>query len=325
MGRLLISLIYATFALFLLGLLGFGWGYAEFTRPGPLKVSRVVVIPQGLRLDRIAKTLENVGVIQYPVLFIMAAKITGQSRDLKAGEYRFPADVSPRTVVSILIQGKTVARRLTFIEGLSVTQIVEKINKSDGLLGDIEILPDEGSLLPETYYFSFGDRRKDLVMRMAKEMQLFLSKTWQKRSLNLHYSTPKEALIIASMIEKETGIKGERALISGVFVNRLRKRMRLQSDPTVAYGLRHQKLGRELTKQDLSQYTPYNTYLISGLPPTPICNPGKASIVAALNPRPSKFFYFVANGSGGHAFATTLEEHNQNVARWRRLKNSIAN
>ncbi|MBM85737.1 MAG: aminodeoxychorismate lyase [Rhodospirillaceae bacterium] len=296
------------------------WGYAELMRPGPSEASRVVVVPRGAGLENIARILVAAGVVRRPEIIVLGAKLKGATRDLKAGEYRFPERVSPDRVIEILKTGETVVRRLTLAEGLTVSQIVEKLRKTDGLSGEIHHMPPEGSLLPETYHFSNGDQRAELIQRMDRGMRELVQGLWERRAKNLPYHTPEEAVVIASIIEKETALDPERELVAGVFVNRLREGMRLQSDPTVAYGLFPDGLGRPLTRADLRKPSPFNTYIIKGLPPSPICNPGSASIQAALNPANTDFLYFVADGRGGHAFARTLKQHNRNVARWREVR-----
>ena len=323
MGRLLLTLGYVCLTAFLLAAGGLVWGYAEFTRPGPLQVSRVVVIPPGFGLERIADTLAKNSVVQRSKIFSIGAKLSGSAGALMAGEYRFPERASPWDVIELLKSGRTVVRRLTLAEGLTVSQVLKKLATSDGLFGDIQIVPEEGTLLPETYHFSHGDQRAALVARMQDGMAKLVAEFWNDRAADLPYHTLAEAIVLASIIERETGFGDERSLIAGVFVNRLRLGMRLQSDPTVAYGIAPKGLGRPLTRADLGRRTLHNTYIIKGLPPTPICNPGAKSIWAALNPAKTDFLYFVADGTGGHAFATTLQEHNRNVVRWRNFqKNS---
>jgi UPF0755 protein len=320
MGRLLLALSYGALVATIAALGILAWGYAEFTRPGPLTAPRVVVIPSGSGLERIGNTLLANGVIQHPRIFALGAKLSGEARSLKAGEYRFTEGVSPRDVMAILKSGATVVRRLTLAEGLTVFQVVEKLMASDGLSGAVPSLPEEGSLLPETYHFSHGDDRVGLLARMADGMSGLLVELWPARAPNLPYATVREAVVMASIIERETAVDDERGIIAGVFVNRLRRGMRLQSDPTVAYGIAPSGLGRPLTRADLAAPNPYNTYVIKGLPPAPICNPGALSIRAALNPTSTDYLYFVADGTGGHAFARTLAEHNRNVAKWRRSR-----
>jgi UPF0755 protein len=325
MGRLLLTVFYVIIAAAVVAAGTFAWGYAQFTRPGPLTVSKVVVIPSGAGLDLISNTLVSNGIVQNPTVLVLGAKISGDARSLRAGEYRFPEGVSPRDVVAILKSGRTVVRRLTFAEGLTVHQVMKKLMASDGLAGDVTHLPEEGSLLPETYHFSYGDERADLLARMTDGMSDLLAKLWPSRDKGLPYATVQEAMVLASIIERETAVGDERGIVAGVFINRLRLGMRLQSDPTVAYGIAPGGLGRPLTRADLASVNSYNTYVIKGLPPAPICNPGAASIKAALNPVKTDYLYFVADGTGGHAFARTLSEHNRNVAKWRRSRRGKSN
>ncbi|MDE0809569.1 MAG: endolytic transglycosylase MltG [Alphaproteobacteria bacterium] len=325
MGRLFLTLLYTSLVVAILIAGVFAWGFAKFTGPGPLTVPRVSVIPAGSGLERIANTLLVDDVIQHPEIFAIGVKLLGQGRALKAGEYLFPVGISPRDAMTILIRGETVVRRLTFAEGLTVSRVMEKLMTSEGLFGVITNPPGEGSLLPETYHFSYGDDRVRLLARMADGMSELLAELWPTRAPDLPYATVEEAVILASVVERETAVGDERGVVAGVFVNRLRLGMRLQSDPTVAYGVAPAGLDRPLTRGDLTMPTPFNTYIIKGLPPTPICNPGAASIRATLNPTKTDFLYFVADGTGGHAFARTLSEHNRNVAKWRRSQRGKSN
>jgi len=298
------------------------WGLNRFYAAGPLEADSAVVIPRGSGLEAVGITLAEADVIEQPLLFFAAAKITGANRGLKAGEYAFPAHVSMAEALRILQSGKTVVRRFTVPEGLTSAQIAGLLRDEPALTGEIKGEPAEGSLLPETYHYSWGDNRADLLKRMQTAMQSTLKAAWEKRALTLPLQTPQQALVLASIIEKETSVPQERGRIAGVFVNRLLSNMRLQSDPTVVYALTQGAgaLGRTLTRADWKIDSPYNTYVIDGLPAAPIGNPGKASIEAAVNPERHDFIYFVADGSGGHAFAKTLAEHNRNVARWREVQ-----
>ncbi len=322
MARLALRTFYGLLALTVLcgGILT--WGIAEYDRPGPLVAATTVVVPSGAGLDVIAAELTRAGVLADPLVFRLGARLTGADKSLRAGEYAFPAHISPRQTVALLESGKTVVRRLTVVEGLTTVEIIAQLKATDGLEGDIDPLPTEGTLLPETYHFSFGDTRQAIVGRMAEGMRAALDAAWAAGNRGLPLKTRESALILASIIEKETAVPQERARIAGVFINRLRKGMKLQSDPTVVYGLTGGQgpLGRPLTRADLKTPSPYNTYLIAGLPPSPISNPGLASIAAALNPARTDELYFVADGSGGHVFARTLSEHNRNVARWRKWR-----
>ncbi len=315
------------FALFLtLGLIvtgiAFGWGYAQFTRPGPNTFDHAVVLAKGSDLRDIAERLAGAGIFEQPLVFRLGVRLGGWSRDLKAGEFHFPARTSMRGAVDILRLGETVVRRVTVPEGLSSAQIVALLQQTDGLRGDIGNIPAEGSLLPETYHYSYGDERVAMLARMTEAMHQTLAKLWPVRQRGLPLASKGEALILASMVEKETSIGVERPRVAGVFINRLQKGMRLQSDPTVIYGLTlgRKALGRPLRRADLDQHTTYNTYRIPALPPGPIANPGRAALHAVLHPTASKDLYFVANGTGGHAFAATFAQHRRNVQRWRRAK-----
>ncbi len=302
-------------------LLGY-WGFKTYSAPGPLKEAATIVIPKGSGRDAILRRLLANGVIEDPVIFRIAVRLTGSAGKLKAGEYRFPARVSMKRVLARIVSGKTVLRFFTASEGRTTYEILERLKATEGLKGDVSEQPREGELLPETYSFALGDTRNAIVKRMREAMAKVIDELWEKRAEGLPIKTKHEALILASIIEKETGKKGERPRVAAVFVNRLRKGMRLQTDPTVIYGITKGKgaLGRRLLTKDLEKKTPYNTYRIDGLPPGPIANPGRASIAAALNPAKTKDIYFVADGTGGHVFSETLEQHNKNVGRWREIR-----
>ena len=305
---------------------GFGWGYAQFTRPGPSDLDRALVLAKGQGLKDIAVQLADAGVISHPLVFRLGVRLGGWSRDLKAGEYRFPSRTSMRGVVGILRQGVTIVRRVTVPEGLSSTMVAALLRRTEGLRGDIGPIPAEGTLLPETYHFSHGDERAHMVARMTGGMDRAVAELWRGRAKDLPLASPRDAVILASIVEKETSLRAERARVAGVFINRLRRGMRLQSDPTVVFGLTGggKPLGRALRRSDLDGVTPYNTYRIDGLPPGPIANPGRAALHAVLHPTMGKDLYFVADGSGGHAFAATFAEHKRNVKRWRRFKAKTA-
>jgi UPF0755 protein len=320
----------ATFAVSILvvvgGLIAF-FAIDRFDRAGPLAADTVIFIPQGSGVETIARQLHRAGAIEDPLVFRIGVRLLRAGRELRAGEYLFPAALSNRDAIDLLRSGETVVRRLTLAEGLTSREIVALVEGAEALEGRVETAPPEGSLLPETYHYARGDRRGELVARMGRARAKLLSELWPGRAPNLPVATPEEAVILASIVEKETGVASERPLVASVFVNRLQKGMRLQSDPTVVYGLTGGKgpLGRSLTRKDLQAPSPYNTYLNRGLPPGPIANPGRAALEAVLDPAKTAFLYFVADGSGGHAFAKTLAEHNRNVAKWRKIQKKNSN
>lgn len=326
----LLRLAGATMGLFLLaGILAGGaayWAKQRFHAPGPHPEPVTVVIEPGSSAADILTLLEAAGALDDPTLdrplFRLGIRLTGQAGRLKAGEYTLPAHASLAGIANLLVSRQTVIRRLTVPEGLTSGEIVRLIEATEGLSGSVGGVPEEGSLLPETYHFTRGDSRAGMVERMRTAMQATLAELWPARADGLPLETPREAVILASIIEKETGVAGERRLVASVFVNRLNRGMRLQSDPTVIYGLAPDSgdLGRPLTRADLDTASDYNTYLIAGLPAGPICNPGRPALEAALDPTDSDYLFFVADGTGGHAFAVTLAEHNRNVRAWRRLR-----
>ena len=296
--------------------------YRAYSDPGPLASETSVVIPRGASGQAIAAALVEAGVAADTRLFAIAVRYLAPDRPLRAGEYAFPASISLRDVVAKLQAGDIVVRRVTIAEGLTTREILDILSKTEGLTGPVPALSEfgEGALLPETYHFSLGDMRADVIARMAAARDAALADLWAARKADLPLATPAEAHILASIVERETAVAAERARVAGVFINRLNRGMRLQSDPTVAYGLADGPLDRPLRRADLQVDHPYNTYVHRGLPPGPIASPGRASIAAVLNPAETDDLYFVADGSGGHAFARTLAEHNRNVARWRRFQ-----
>ena len=295
---------------------------ASFDRPGPLQQPTIVEIPQGGGLSTIAHRLEGAEVIGDRRLFSFLVTLSRREGALQAGEFEFPAGVSARGAMDILVDGQAIQYAITIPEGLTSTQIVALLVADDRLSGQIDEIPPEGSLLPETYNFTRQTSKADILARMRLSMDEAVTEIWDQRQTETPLASPQEAVILASIIEKETGLADERPLVGSVFVNRLNRGIPLQSDPTTIYAITEGKedLGRALTRADLRIESPYNTYFIRGLPPGPIANPGKASLLAAVNPDESNFIYFVADGTGGHAFAETLEEHNRNVAAWRRIR-----
>ena len=313
------SLIDLTSLIFLLliGLCLAGlWAIHDFYRPGPLAAdTTTLVVPKGSGIIPITTLLDEAGVIDHSPVF-MAGVLLDRAQHLKAGEYAFPAHITKAALVEMLRSGKVVVHQLTVPEGLTSAQISALLNAETALSGPpLNQIPPEGSLLPETYNYDYQESRADLVKRMSKAMADTLNELWPAHAPDIPYQTPEQAVTLASIIEKETGKAAERPLIASVFANRLRTNMPLQSDPTVIYALTGGTgpLGRPLTHADLSTPSLYNTYLNYGLPPGPIANPGRASLEAAMHPERTRYLYFVADGTGGHAFANTLEEHNRNV------------
>jgi len=295
---------------------------AAYTDPGPLEETAELVVPRGAGVATIAQELEAAGVVRSGLVFRAAVEAQGIARNLQAGEYEFPAGASLRDVIDILRDGAVIARRVTIPEGLTSYQIVEVLKAHPLLEGEVEEVPAEGSLLPETYFIERGTTRQSVIDRMEAGQAALLEELWGARADGLPVATPEEALILASIVEKETGVPEERPRVAAVFVNRLRKGMRLQSDPTIVYGVTEGKgaLGRPIRRSEIDEATPYNTYQIDGLPPTPIANPGRAAIEAVLSPLETDDLFFVADGTGGHAFAETYAEHRANVARWRAMQ-----
>ncbi len=280
----------------------------------------VVLIEKGSSLSDIATTLSAQNVLDFPFLFKTTLYGTISWRDLKAGEYFIPANVTPAQLIHILKSGEVILHPLTVIEGETSHQFTQKLLQDVRFTGVSEV-PPEGRLLPETYYFPRGTDRKKIMARLQKAMSEALADAWAKRAPDHPLKSPDELLILASIIEKETRLAPERPIVAAVFLNRLKQNMPLQADPTVLYGLQREG-GKELSLSDLKKETPYNTYLIQGLPPTPIANPGRACLKAVATPAEVPYVYFVADGSGGHVFATTLEEHEKNHSNWRKIRDS---
>ena len=305
-----------------------GWIYLdqEFDSANMLDEPRLVELAPGSGVWQIAEALYEAGVVEDPNVFAAGVWRSGRGGALKAGEYRFPPAITPRQAMEILLVGKTVQYRLTIAEGLTSADIMRLLEGAEGLSGTVAEMPPEGALLPETYFYRRGDGRADLLHRMQAGMLSLIAELWPKRAENLPFETPQQAVVLASIVEKETARAGERRQVAGVFVNRLRKNMRLQSDPTVIFAVTGGAvpLERPLSKADLALDSPFNTYRHNGLPPSPIAHPGRASLAAVLNPMATDALYFVADGSGGHVFAATLAEHNKNVARWRKLQKERA-
>lgn len=297
----------------------------QFDQPGPLETSTVIVIPKGEGVGGIAERLKHEGVIADRGLFMTSVIYFTYLRgtgSLKAGEYEFRKYATLRQVLDTLVEGKSIEHKITFAEGLTSHQVVERLRADPDLKGDILQVPAEGTLLPDTYRYQMGDTRQDIIERMEASQKKFAAKLWEERDPEIAVQTLEEAIILASIVEKETGRADERPRVAGVFHNRLRKKMRLQSDPTIIYGASGGRgyIEGPILQSHLDQENPYNTYKINALPPTPIANPGRAAIEAVLKPAKTDDLYFVADGTGGHAFAPSLEGHNQNVARWRQIE-----
>lgn len=314
------SLLAVTLAVLLACAGGYVWLLSWLDAPGPLHDETVVLVPRGAGLGIIARDLQRAGVVGEARLLELAAWQTGLAAQLKAGEYAFPPGETPRAALERMAAGRVLVHRLTIPEGLSSLAIRQLVEGADTLSGNWPALSvPEGSLLPETYHFIRGDSRADLVARMHRAQQALLTAEWPKRDAGLPLDSPEQAVILASIVEAETPLEAERPRVAGVYLNRLKRGMRLQADPTVLYGITKgdPERDRPLTRADLAQSSPWNTYVIDGLPPTPINHPGRASLLAVLHPEMHGFLYFVANGKGGHTFAETYEQHLRNVAAWR--------
>ncbi|MBX9697006.1 MAG: endolytic transglycosylase MltG [Alphaproteobacteria bacterium] len=288
------------------------WGNHQFHRVHAHTKPVLIEIPKGTGLLGVSRLLEHHQLIDNAWIFAANVALRLSARSLKAGEYEIMPEVSAKDIFLKMQHGETYKRRLTIIEGLKAQEVVSIIHSAYGLKGTVSTIPEEGWLLPETYFYAFEDDRNQLLSRMKLDMDKHLDRAWQERASNLPMQSKREALVLASIVEKETCVKEERPRVAAVFLNRLRQGMPLQADPTVIYGIEKETgrpLARELNQKDLTHVTSYNTYLMAGLPPTPICNPGLASIKAVLNPVVSDELYFVADGSGGHVFSATYREH----------------
>lgn len=301
--------------------------FHQFQSPGPLAETRTVIIPKGEGRIAIAERLEREGVITNRWTFVGGYLLQGflgthKSGELKAGEYEIKDHASMRDVIDTLSEGKSILYKTTLPEGLTSEQIVERLKAEPNLTGEIASVPPEGTLLPNTYYFSKGASRNEILNRMHDDMQKTIETLWEQRDPDIPVRSSDELVTFASIVEKETGRGDERDRVAAVFYNRLRKGMRLQSDPTIIYGIvgGQGALGRGITKADIEAKSAYNTYQINGLPPGPICNPGKSALLAALHPAKTNDLYFVADGTGGHTFSETLKEHNSAVQKWRQVE-----
>jgi len=311
------------------GVIGVGvavfFGKIQFERSGGLDQARPVTINRGTDLAGIADLLQKAGAISSKWLFVAGVWLSGEQGNLKAGEYLIPARASMREIMDSMVAGRGILYSITIPEGLTSQQIVDLLNEDDILVGDLQEVPPEGSLLPETYKFSRGDTRQNLINRMRRDRDRLVTDIWNRRAKDLPVSSADEMVVLASVVEKETSLADERSRVAAVFINRLRLNMRLQSDPTVIYALfggKGRPSGFTLSRADLDTPSPFNTYASDGLPPSPIANPGRASLEAVANPSRTRDLFFVADGTGGHAFAESYEEHLRNVARWRELNSN---
>lgn len=306
-------------ALVLIGAGLLAWSNWELSGPSARQGDQtVVLIPPHSRTHDIAMLLEDKGVVTSGLLFEANLRLRGLAGRVKAGEYAIPTQATPSRIAAILIEGKSIQHKLTAAEGLTSDMIWKLVAADPVLVGDAGPVPAEGALLPETYLFTRGESRAALLAKMARAREKFLHRQWAARAPGLPFTSMRQALILASIVEKETALPQERRHIAGLFINRLKAGMRLQSDPTIIYDVsKGYALGRGIRASELAAATPYNTYVIAGLPPGPICNPGKDSIAAVLNPEPTHDLFFVATGHGGHVFSASMSQHVKNVAAYR--------
>jgi UPF0755 protein len=307
---------------------GYIYGRQKIEAPGPLQEDKVVNIPARAGMTDIADTLQREGVIDNNRWAFIGAVFALKARsDLKPGEYSFQKNASLRDVIGTIVDGKVVQHAITIPEGLTSEQIVARLTDNDIFAGSVHEVPREGTLLPETYKFPRGTTRDQVIARMQQTQKRVLAEIWERRNADIPVKTPEQLVTLASIVEKETGKADERSRVAAVFVNRLRQKIKLQSDPTIIYGLVGGKgtLGRPIKRSEIQQPSPFNTYVIDGLPPGPIANPGRASLEAAANPARTRDLFFVADGSGGHAFTETYDQHQKNVAKLRAMEKQIQN
>ncbi len=304
------------------------YGRQKMEAPGPLQEEKIVNIPARAGMTDIADILQREGVIDDNRWAFIGSVFALKARsELKPGEYLFPKSISLRDVIGTMVEGKVVQHAVTIPEGLTSEQILARLSDNDIFSGEVHEMPREGTLLPETYKFPRGTTREQVIARMQQAQRRALSEIWERRSPDLPIKTPEQLVTLASIVEKETGKADERSRVAAVFVNRLRQKIKLQSDPTIIYGLVGGKgtLGRPIKRSEILQPSPYNTYVVEGLPPGPIANPGRASLEAAANPARTRDMFFVADGTGGHAFSDTYDQHQKNVARLRTMEKQIQN
>lgn len=300
------------------------YAFSIYQGPGPLTTNTNFIVRNGAGLNEIANRLESNNIITDQRIFRwLTATYLHDGETLRTGEYEIKAGASMKDIMELLKSGKSILYSVTLPEGLTVRQIFNKLQADTVLEGDLpSALPTEGSLRPDTYKFTRGTKRTEIVEQMAAAQEKLVEQIWEKRDSSVQLANKQDFVTLASIVEKETGLADERAHVASVFLNRIGKGMRLQSDPTIIYGLfggEGKPSDRPIYQSDLKKETPYNTYLIKGLPPTPIANPGRDALEAVANPWKTQDLYFVADGTGGHVFAATLEEHNANVKRWRKL------
>src|SRR3954452_24666248 len=322
----------AVITLVLVSMIGAGgayiYGKQMLEAPGPLREDKIVNIPARAGKGDIAEALQREGVIDVNRwLFIGGVFALKASTDLKPGEYEFRKNASLRDVIGTIVEGKVVQHAVTIPEGLTSEQIVARLSDNDVFTGTVREMPREGTLLPETYKFPRGTPREQVIQRMQQSQKRVLAEIWERRNIDIPVKTPEQLVTLASIVEKETGKADERSRVAAVFVNRLRQKMKLQSDPTIIYGLAGGKgtLGRPIKRSEILQPSPYNTYVVDGLPPGPIANPGRASLEATANPARTRDLFFVADGTGGHAFTETYDQHQKNVARLRTIEKAAQN
>ncbi|MGB3044053.1 MAG: endolytic transglycosylase MltG [Xanthobacteraceae bacterium] len=322
----------AIITILLLAMIGGGglyiYGKQKIEASGPLEQDKVVNIPQRSGMSDIADILQREGVIDNNRWAFIGSVFALKARsDLKPGEYLFAKNASLREVIGTIVEGKVVQHSITIPEGMTSEQIVARITDNDIFSGSIHAIPSEGSLLPETYKFPRGAQREQVIARMQQAQRRVLADVWERRNRDLPLKTPEQLVTLASIVEKETSKPDERSRVAAVFINRLQKKMKLQSDPTIIYGLVGGKgtLGRPIKRSEIQQPSPYNTYVVDGLPPGPIANPGRASLEATANPARTRDLFFVADGTGGHSFTETYDQHQKNVAKLRTLEKQIQN
>ena len=322
----------AVITLVLMLMIGVGgayiYGKQKIEAPGPLKEEKVVNIPGRAGMTDIADALQREGVIDSNRWAFIGAVFALKARsELKPGEYLFQKNASLRDVIGTIVEGKVVQHAVTIPEGLTSEQIVARLSDNDIFSGSVHEIPREGTMLPETYKFPRGTSREQVITRMQQAQKRAIAEIWERRSPDLPIKSPEQLITLASIIEKETGKSDERSRVAAVFVNRLRQKIKLQSDPTIIYGLVGGKgtLGRPIKRSEIQQPSPYNTYVVDGLPPGPIANPGRASLEAAANPARTRDLFFVADGTGGHTFSDTYDQHQKNVAKLRAMEKQILN